>query len=321
MKLVNIGENRDPRLNLAIEEYVIRNFPTGEDYVLFYINNPSVIIGKNQNVFEEVNLNYANLNKIEVVRRISGGGAVYHDHGNLNYSLISKSGEYTLDSLSGFNKEVVGCLNKLGVPAVQNKRNDIYLDGKKISGNARFSSKDILCTHSTLLFDADINHLRNSLDVSKVNSDSKSTKSVRSGVNTIKEYLKKDFTIDMLKDELTNSIFNKNISLVELSESDYNGILKIQNKKYNLWEWNFGRSPKSKIKREVKFRDEVILFEIEIKEGIITNIDASGSTQFSDIKNLMEEIKGAKYIIDKLRNTIDNYKIENEVKVLLKSIF
>lgn len=315
MQLVNIGETIDPRFNLAAEEHVIRNFPVGSDYLLLYINKPSIIVGKNQNVFEEVNLRFTEANKIDIIRRISGGGTVYHDEGNLNYSLISKSGKYTLDTLSELISQVVSYLNLLGVPAEKNDRNDIYLDGKKISGNARFSSKDILCTHSTLLFNANLDKLQKSLDLGEIESDSKSTKSVRSKVVTIKDYLNKDLTITEFKKKLTKYLVKDNSNSIDFNEQDFENIENLIKTKYNNWDWNIGRSPKSTIERDIFYNDKKMKVSISIEDGIIEQIKSENAELNYYIDKFSHLLIGKKYIISKLedvlRSKINDQKFQN----------
>ena len=140
----------DPRINLAIEEYALKNLDINETYLLFYINEPSIIIGKNQNSVEEINTEYVESNGIHVVRRLSGGGAVYHDLGNLNYSFITKDDGDSFHNFRKFTEPVIAALNQMGVNAELSGRNDILAEGRKISGNAQFSTKGRMFTHGTL---------------------------------------------------------------------------------------------------------------------------------------------------------------------------
>src|SRR5690625_7429060 len=149
----------DPYINLAIEEYVLKNFGEKDTYLLFYVNEPSIIVGKNQNSVEEINTDYVDENNIKVVRRLSGGGAVYHDLGNLNFSFITKDDGDSFHDFQKFTQPVVDALNKLGVPAELVGRNDLLVEGRKISGNAQFATKGRVFGHGTLMFDYGMEHV------------------------------------------------------------------------------------------------------------------------------------------------------------------
>lgn len=163
----------DPRINLAIEEYALKNLDINETYLLFYINEPSIIIGKNQNTIEEINTDYVESNGIHVVRRLSGGGAVYHDLGNLSYSFITKDDGNSFHNFRKFTEPVVQALKSMGVNAELSGRNDLLAEGRKISGNAQFSTRGRMFTHGTLLFDSEMDHIVSALKVKKTKSNPK----------------------------------------------------------------------------------------------------------------------------------------------------
>lgn len=179
----------DPRVNLAIEEYCLKKLNIDETYLLFYINEPSIIIGKNQNTIEEINTDYVEENGIHVVRRLSGGGAVYHDLGNLNFSFITKDDGESFHNFKKFTDPVVEALRELGVQAELSGRNDIVVGGRKISGNAQFSTKGRMFSHGTLMLDSEIDHVVSALKVRKDKIESKGIKSIRSRVANISEFL------------------------------------------------------------------------------------------------------------------------------------
>ena len=197
----------DPKLNLALEEYALRNFDASTDYLLFYINKPSIIIGRNQNTLEEINQEYIYANNIEVVRRISGGGAVYHDLGNLNFSFITNHDGKSISNFKKFTAPVIRVLNNMGVTAELKGRNDILVDEKKISGTAQFSTGKRMISHGTLLFDTDMGEVSKALQVKMSKIQSKGHKSVRSRVANISEFLKTLITMDDFKQQLLNGLF------------------------------------------------------------------------------------------------------------------
>src|SRR5690606_34713947 len=187
--------NTNPRLNLALEEYALRNFSGDTDYLLFYINEPSIIIGRNQNTLEEINHKYVEEKNIHIVRRVSGGGAVYHDFGNLNFSFITDHSVKSLNNFHKFTEPVVRILNSIGVKAELKGRNDIVVDDRKISGNAQFSTGKRMFSHGTLLLDSDLGEVANALNVKMSKIASKGHKSVRSRVANISEFLEE--TVDI----------------------------------------------------------------------------------------------------------------------------
>ena len=156
LKLIDNNNVTDPCINLSLEEFCVRNLDMKDDYLLFYINEPSIIIGKHQNTIEEINMKYVKDNNINVVRRISGGGTVYHDKGNLNFSFMTRHSQKSIHNFKLFTDPVIRVLNQLGVKAILNGRNDITVEGRKISGNAQFTDTRSMFSHGTLLFDSDI---------------------------------------------------------------------------------------------------------------------------------------------------------------------
>ena len=197
----------DPRINLAIEEYALKHLDINESYLLFYINKPSIIIGKNQNTIEEVNQDYVEENDITVVRRLSGGGAVYHDLGNLNFSFITKDDGDSFHNFKKFTEPVVKALGKLGIQAELSGRNDIMAEGKKISGNAMFATRGRMFSHGTLLFNSEMDHIVSALKVKKEKIESKGIKSVRSRVGNIADFLKEPMTIEEFRSFHLNQYF------------------------------------------------------------------------------------------------------------------
>ena len=160
-----INDSKNPRFNLALEEYVLKYLDSDEDFVLLWQNENSVIIGRNQNTIEEINAAYVKTHDVNVVRRITGGGAVYHDMGNLNFSYVTNTLKDNLNNYRKFTDPVIKALNSLGVPAEFAGRNDIVVEEKKISGNAQSFYKNRMLHHGTILFDADLGMIADVLNV------------------------------------------------------------------------------------------------------------------------------------------------------------
>ncbi|MDI3270086.1 MAG: lipoate--protein ligase, partial [Bacillota bacterium] len=182
MRYVDQGPLHRPALNLAIEEYLLRQLRSDEDYLFFYNNDPSVIIGRNQNAWEEIDEVFCRAEGIQVVRRLSGGGAVYTDRGNLSFSFITRDDGQSFMNFKKFTEPVVEALRTLGVPAELTGRNDIQVGERKISGNAQYAAGGRLMTHGTLLLSVDLERMTRALQPRAEKFQSKSTKSVRARV-------------------------------------------------------------------------------------------------------------------------------------------
>ena len=203
MKIINLTET-NPYLNLAIEEYLFLN--SEEDVFILWQNSPTVVIGKNQNLYAEIDFDYIKKNNILVARRITGGGAVYHDLGNLNFSFISvNSADQTLD-FSRFTTVIIDALNSFGIEASLSGRNDIVVDGKKISGNAQCASHGRVLHHGTLLYNTDFSVLSAVLKPDEKKIKSKAIKSVRSRVANISEFMQKSYSVEEFKNMLINFV-------------------------------------------------------------------------------------------------------------------
>ncbi len=184
MKLI-INPFRDCYHNIASEEFLCDNF--NDEIFLLYINKPSIIIGRNQNAYSEINNKFVSDNNIDLVRRLSGGGAVYHDENNLNFSFImNKSNKSPHELFKEFTKPIINALNKLGLDAKFTGRNDLTIDDKKFSGNAQFHKKNRTAVHGTILFNSDLSILSKALEASEIKYVDKGIKSVRSRVTNIK---------------------------------------------------------------------------------------------------------------------------------------
>ncbi|MEG0383469.1 MAG: lipoate--protein ligase [Solibacillus sp.] len=302
----------DPRINLAIEEYVLKNMDIEkDDYLLFYINQPSIIIGKNQNTIEEINTDYVEENDIIVVRRLSGGGAVYHDLNNLNFSFLTKDDGDSFNNYKKFTQPVVDALAKLGVNSELSGRNDILAEGKKVSGNAQYSTRGRMFSHGTLMFNLDIDAVVSSLKVKQDKIESKGIKSVRSRVANIIDFLPEKITVEQFRMEILKSIFDgeENIQYYELTEADWAKIHEISKSRYQEWDWNYGKSPRFNIQKSQRFPSGSIDLRLEVSKGIIEEITVFGDFfGVGDVEEIEQLLVGTKYdrtaIEDKLK-TID----------------
>lgn len=307
--MIQINTNSlKPQINLAHEEYAVKNIYNGEDIVMLWQNEPSIIIGRNQNTIEEINKVFVKDRDINVVRRLSGGGAVYHDLGNINFTFITKGSSDNLSNFKKFTIPVINALKKLGVNAEFQGRNDIVVDSKKISGNAQYYYKNIMLHHGTLLFDANIEDIVNSLNVSNDKISSKSIKSVRSRVTNIKEYLKEDISvskfINMILLEFKGENDLREYILNDKEKSDINELVDLR---YGNWDWNYGKSPEFSFKNEKRFDGGKIQVLIDVKESLINNIEIFGDFfTKTDISNLKEFLLNKKYDKDEITTLLQN---------------
>ncbi|MBH0165328.1 lipoate--protein ligase [Fictibacillus sp. 7GRE50] len=301
----------DPRVNLAIEEFALKHLDINETYLLFYINEPSIIIGKNQNTVEEINADYVRDEGIHVVRRLSGGGAVYHDLGNLNFSFITKDDGNSFHDFKKFTDPVVKALKKLGVNAELSGRNDILADGKKISGNAQFSTKGRMFSHGTLLFDSEIENVVSALNVRMDKIESKGIKSIRSRVTNIREHLDEDMTMEEFKQTLLTYLFEEldSVPKYELTESDWEEIRKISRERYANWDWNYGKSPKFNVELSNRFAAGSVDIRLHIVKGIIQESkifgDFFGVGDVSDIENKLNGVRYDREAIEEVLEDLD----------------
>ncbi|KJF46825.1 lipoate--protein ligase [Bacillus altitudinis] len=298
MLFIDNEQHYDPMINLAIEEYCLKYLDPEETYLLFYINQPSIIIGKNQNTIEEINTKYVEDNGIKVVRRLSGGGAVYHDKGNLNFSFITKDDGDSFHNFKKFTEPVIKALEKLGVKAELSGRNDIMADGRKISGNAQFATRGRIFSHGTLLFDSEIEHVVSALNVKKEKIESKGIKSIRSRVANISELMDQKMTTEEFRKILLSYIFDTNGDVPEyqLTEKDWEKIHEISRDRYQKWEWNYGRSPKFNLQHSKRFPAGSIDLRLEVKKGIIQDCKIFGDFfGVGDIADIEKRLIGHQY--------------------------
>jgi lipoate-protein ligase A len=273
MLYVDNGGITDARLNLALEEHVLRNRIEDDDLLLFYVNAPAIIIGRNQNTIEEINADVVSERGIRVVRRVSGGGAVYHDLGNLNFSFMTRDVNARFNRYDLFNRPVVEVLRELGVPAEIGGRNDILADGRKISGNAQFATAGRMFSHGTLLLDSNLDDVTAALRPKAGKIESKGVKSIRSRVANICEFLREPITVDELRDRILERIFGTrdrpSIPSLPLQDADWRAAHELLERRYGNWNWNFGEDPPSNVQRARRFPAGELDVRLDVRQGRI----------------------------------------------------
>lgn len=318
----------DQAYNFAMEEYALRFLDENETYFMFYRMKPTIIVGKNQNTLEEINHAFVEQHDIDVMRRLSGGGAVYNDEGNISFSMITKDDGNSFQNFARFTEPVIRALQKLGVNAKLSGRNDIEVDGKKISGNAQFATKGRLYSHGTLLFDVDLDMLEAALQVDPEKYLSKGVKSVRSRVTTIREHLAQDMDIHSFKKILLESIFETtNIPRYEFTAEDKLGIEKLRAERYRNWDWTYGKSPKASIQRKKRFPAGTIEFQLDINKNQITAATIYGDFfGTEDVAELASKMVGCRFDRSSIREVFQKLDTKNyfgniETEAILGMLF
>jgi len=297
-----LPENRLPAFYAAAEEWMIRSLPK-TDYVFFYINSPAVVVGKNQSVWKEVNWDFIQQHPEKIMRRVSGGGTVYHDGGNLNFGFIKPFDDSLVNNYKAFNQTIVEALQKLDINATFSTRNDLLLDGYKISGNAQFTDRKMILSHGTLLFDADMEMLRFALKKNEFKIASKAVSSVRSNVLNLSTSLAYDM-----------AIFERNLlagirveKSVDLDAAQIEAIELLATEKYQTYDWVFGQSPITTIEKNG--------LKLTIEKGLIKELEI-------DIQNsAIDKIIGHPFVAQDIKKTLMQSMSVIEVETFMSKLF
>jgi lipoate-protein ligase A len=302
------NEDTNPYFNLAAEEYVLKNFT--DNAFMLWRNAPSIIVGSHQNTLAEINTEYVKENNIDVVRRLSGGGAVFHDLGNLNFTFI-KNINKSKDKVdfSTFTKPIIDVLRNMNINANFEGRNDIVIDGKKISGNAQHTNGNRMIHHGTLLFSSVMTDLSNALKVNPLKFKDKAVKSVKSRVSNISDHMPEKIDVLTFRDRIMNYIVSthEGAYLYEYTDEDRKKINQLVEEKYGKWEWNFGSSPKYNFEKLIKTNGGNIEFHIDVNKGLINDIKIFGdffnTLDTADVEELLKETPHEE---NKVREKLDN---------------
>ncbi len=311
----------DPYFNLASEEYLLK--VKGGYYFYLWINSPSVIVGVNQNTLQEVNLGYTERNGIKVVRRLTGGGTVYHDLNNVCYTVIAPY-EDGVDNYKKFTAPVIEYLNSLGVKAEFSGRNDITVDGKKISGNAQTVYDGRIMHHGTLLFNTDMNILGDALKENKLKMQSKGIKSVRARVTNIYDCLPVKMPVSEFYKGLCEK-FKSSCTPYTFDQNDIDNINKLVKEKYSDYAWNVGRSPKGQSRFDARFDFGTMTLTFDVVSGLIQNAEIFGDFfTVKSIKPLCEGLNGIKFTFESVYKALSNvheYIRGADAKTITEKIF
>ena len=268
----------DAAFNLALEEYVFEQMPRDREYLLLWQNKNAIIVGRHQNTLAEINTEFVRSRGIQVIRRLSGGGAVYHDLGNLNYSFIVDAQPGQQVDLRRFCEPVAAALRDMGADAEVSGRNDILVDGQKISGNAQYVRQGRVMHHGTILFDSDLSVLGQALQVDPAKIQAKGVKSVRSRVTSVRTHLARPMTLAQFREALVSKLL-KDLSFTryELTDEDIAAVEALRRERYDTWEWNYGASPACSVLRKQRFEGcGTVEAHIQLDGGRIQKIQFYG---------------------------------------------
>lgn len=268
-----LNKSTDPYFNMALDEFCLENIVSDEPYFYLWRNRPSVIIGLNQNAYSEVNLRYLEDHRINLVRRVTGGGAVYHDLQNLNYTIIGPAGLTP--------QPMVDALLRLGAPAELTGRNDIFVEGRKVSGYARRVSKEQEIIHGTLMYDVDLETLTKVLDTPGSKMQAKGIGSVRSRVANLKDYLPGFKSLDEVQAAL-QEILSDGDGQMELSEYQLSEVQKMASEKFSTWDFIYGRSRQTDLLRKAKLPCGTVEVAVSLDHGLISTINFTGDFLFDN---------------------------------------
>lgn len=292
-----VNTSNDPAYNVALEAYAFQKLTDIDKIFILWINEPAIIIGRHQNTIQEINKEFIDKNGIHVVRRLSGGGAVYHDLNNLNYTIISNNTQEGAFDFQTFSKPVIDTLAKLGVKAEFTGRNDLEINGQKFAGNAQAYYKGRMMHHGCLLFDVDMSVLGQALKVSKDKIESKGIKSVRARVTNIVDHLSDKITVQEFSDAILAQVKEEYPEMDEyvLSDAELSEIQAMRDNQFATWDWTYGKAPEYTIERGVRYPAGKITTYANVENSTIKSVkifgDFFGVKPVDDIEKMLEGVR------------------------------
>lgn len=286
----------DPWYNMSFDEYCLEQYPSNDCFFYLWRNRPSVIIGLNQNAYSEVNLAWLDANGILLARRVTGGGAVYHDLQNLNYTIIGRDAS---------PEPVVEALRSLGVPAELTGRNDIFVEGRKVSGYARRLWRDRQIIHGTLMYDVDLDTLARALDVPGSKLSVKGVVSVRSRVANLKDYLPQFASLDALQAAL-QEILAAGDGELPFGDERRAAVRRLSEEKFSTWEWIYGQSREADLVRRGRLACGTVEVRLCLDRGRLTAVEFGGDFLGAlPASALADRLVGLRFERSVLQETLD----------------
>ena len=319
--LIDNRNESDPHINLAIEEFCLRQLSPTRSYIIVYVNRPSVIIGRHQNILQEVDLPFVEEKRVQVVRRISGGGAVYHDFGNLNFCFINNFNNRSIANTRQTIAPVQFALKGMGISAIFNQKNDLFVDGAKVSGNAQFSNMKRILVHGTLLFDSNLDHLKRALNPLAEHITSAARESIVSPVTNISSYLNNRLSLRAFRERLIASIAERcgGMKEISLSETNWRAIECLAEEKYHSWDWNYGKAPAFRIKRKGCISTNQLGYSIDVKNGRIVAIRIESKyLSLENIKMLEDGLTNVLFHQDAISTRLNQIESTISGKIVFK---
>lgn len=300
----------DPYFNIATDEYIFKHIQ--EDCFMLWRNDNAIIVGKHQNTLAEINHEYVKEKNIKVVRRLSGGGAVYHDLGNLNFSFTRTGDNYEMIDFERYTLPIIEVLKTLGVNAKFEGRNDLTIDGKKFSGNAEHVFKNKVLHHGTLLFSSEMKDISGALKINPLKYKDRGVKSVPNRVTNISDHLKEKISLDEFTDKVMDHITSsfKDARLYEFTDEDLAAIQKIRDEKYATWEWNYGYSPEYEFRQGARTPGGTVEMNMNVSNGIIKDVRITGDFfHIKDIAPIEKALENTKHEEKEIRAKLAQFDL------------
>jgi len=308
------SNTHDPYFNLASEEYLLKSFQ--DDLFLLYRNKPSIVVGKHQNTLAELNLSYVLENDITVARRISGGGTVYHDLGNLNFAFITTGEDGHLVDYRKYTRPLINAMKMMGISVVLGSRNELLLNKLKISGTASHVHKQRVLHHGTLLFSSSMDHLSMALIAPRGRFHDRAVRSIPSPVTNIIEHLDEKMEVADFQERIMEYIVKiiGGTSRYDYNDEDLRNISSLVDRKYGTWEWNFGYSPRYEFRKMLTCTEGNVFLQMQVERGVIRGVSLTGDFMSTrQVHSLEEKLMGVIHDPEAIRRRISNISVRDYI--------